>query len=174
LKNRPAIVEDGVLGEEDMKEDFALQLPFGVVCLHPVETSVNGTVFIEKANDYIFGTGNLEDVTLEFDHGHLVNWHAAKGRNSIKRFLEKTSGTSDMLCQICLGINEKVDKYVGVPNIDELRYGAADIALGDNTPFGESRTIPPVHWHFSIGEVSLSVEGKTLIRNGEIVCSIVR
>lgn len=169
VKNRPILVEDGVLDEEDMKEDFILAVPSGVVCFNPIENTVNGTAFVKKAEEHIFGTGDLEDVTLRFEQGHLVGWEASKGGNIIEKFLEKTGGTGDMLCEVCLGINEKVATYVGLPNIDELRYGAADIAIGDNRPFGKSRTTPLVHWHFSLREISLTVEGKTVIQNGEIV-----
>ncbi|MGD8505387.1 MAG: aminopeptidase [Candidatus Bathyarchaeota archaeon] len=169
LKNRPILVEDGILDEEDLKEDFTLALPSGVVSLFPIETTVNGTVFVKKAREYRYGTGDLEDVTLQFEQGHLVDWKAKKGSNSIKKFLEKTKGTSDMFCEVCLGINDKVVSYVGLPNIDELRYGAADIAIGHNRPFGKSSTNPPIHWHFSVGKINLAVEGKTLIKNGEIV-----
>ena len=171
LKNRPILVEDGVLNQQDMKEDFTLALPSGVVCSYPVENTVHGTAFVEEAREYIYGTGEVKDLTLEFEHGRLVDWKAKKGASSIEKFLEKTSGTSDTLCEVCFGINKKVDKYVGLPNIDELRYGAADIAIGNNSPFGKSRTTPPVHWHLSLGEISLSAQGKTLIEKGEIVCS---
>jgi len=168
LKNRPILVEDGVLDEEDLKEDFTLALPSGVVVLFPVETTVNGTAFVKKAREYRYETGDLEDVTLRFEQGHLVDWRAKKGSNLIRKFLDRTKGTSDMFCEVCLGINEKVDGYVGLPNIDELRYGAADIAIGHNRPFGKSRTTPPVHWHFSLGKISLRAEGETIIENGEI------
>jgi len=171
LRNRPILVEDGVLDEDDMKEDFTLAFPSGVVCSYPVENTVHGTAFVEEAKEYIYGTGDLRDLTLRFEHGRLVDWKAKKGTSSIRKFLENTSGTSDMLCEVCFGLNKKVDRYVGLPNIDELRYGAADIAIGNNSPFGKSRTTPPVHWHFSLGEISLSVKGETLIESGEIVCS---
>lgn len=167
LKNRPILIEDGILDEEDLKEDFVLALPSGVVNLFPIETTVNGTVFIKNAREYRYRIGDLEDVTMQFEHGHLVNWKAKKGRHVIKRFLEKTSGSSDTFCEVCLGINEKVNRYVGLPNIDELRYGAADIAIGHNQPFGKSRTRPPVHWHFSLGKITLDIEGKTTIEDGE-------
>lgn len=169
LKNRPILVEDGILDEEDLKEDFTLALPSGVVSLFPIETTVNGTVFVKKAREYRYGTGDLEDVNLQFEQGHLVDWKAKKGSNLIKKFLEKTKGTSDVFCEVCLGINEKVASYVGLPNIDELRYGAADIAIGHNRPFGKSSTNPPIHWHFSVGKINLTVEGKTLFKNGEAV-----
>ena len=169
LKNRPILVEDGILDEEDLKEDFVLALPSGVVSLFPIETTVNGTAFVKKAREYRYGTGDLDKVTLQFKQGHLVKWKAKKGSNSIKKFLEQTKGTGDMFCEVCLGINEKVDNYVGLPNIDELRYGAADIAIGHNLPFGKSKTTPPIHWHFSLGKIRLDVEGKTIVENGKIV-----
>ncbi len=168
LKNRPILVEDGVLDEEDLEEDFTLALPSGVVILFPVETTVNGTVFVKKAREYRYETGDLECVALRFEQGRLVDWKAKKGSNLIEKFLEKTEGTSDMFCEVCLGINENVVSYVGLPNIDELRYGAADIAIGHNRPFGKSRTAPPVHWHFSLGKISVKVEGKTIVDHGRI------
>jgi len=171
LKNRPILVEDGVLDEEDMKEDFTLALPSGVVCSYPVENTVHGTAFVKEAREYVYGTGEVKDLTLEFAHGRLVDWQGKKGASSIEKFLEKTSVTSDTLCEVCFGINKKVDRYVGLPNIDELRYGGADIAIGNNSLFGKSRTTPPVHWHFSLGEISLTADGKTLVKDGEIVCS---
>ena len=166
LKNRPILVEDGILDEEDLKEDFVLALPSGVVQMFPVETSVNGTVFVEKAREYRYGTGDLEDVTLQFKDGHLVDWKAKKGGVSIETFLEKTKGSSDFFCEVCIGINEKVNRYVGLPNIDELRYGASDIAMGHNLPFGKSKTVPPVHWHFSIGKISLNIAERNVVKNG--------
>ncbi len=74
-----------------------------------------------------------------------------------------------MFCEVCLGINEKVYSYVGLPNIDELRYGAADIAIGHNLPFGKSKTTPPIHWHFSLGKISLNIEGTKIVKNGKIM-----
>jgi len=138
------------------------------------EFGTNLHFYIKKAREYRYGSGGLEDVSLRFEQGHLVDWKASKGSILIDEFLERTKGTSDMFCEVCLGINEMVDSYVGLVNIDELRYGAADIAIGHNRPFGGSRTIPPIHWHFSLGKVSLSVEGKNLIRNGEIVSFLVK
>ena len=170
VRNRPILVQSGVLEEGD----FSLALPSGAISLFPVETAVTGAVYIKKAREYRYGSGGLEDVSLRFEQGHLVDWKASKGSILIDEFLERTKGTSDMFCEVCLGINEMVDSYVGLVNIDELRYGAADIAIGHNRPFGGSRTIPPIHWHFSLGKVSLSVEGKNLIRNGEIVSFLVK
>jgi len=169
LEDRPILVEDGVLDKEDLKEDFTLALPSGVVNLFPLEATVNGTVFVKKAREYRYGTGDLEDVTLQFERGRLVDWKAKKGSDLIKKFLEKTKGTSDMFCEACIGINKNVDSYVGLPNIDELRYGAADIAIGHNLPFGKSKTTPPVHWHFSLGKISLSIEGTNIVKNGQIM-----
>jgi len=107
-----------------------------------VENTVHGTAFVNEAKEYIYGTGEVKDLALESAHGRLVDWKAKKGTSSMRKFLEKTSGTSDMLCEVCFGLNKKVDRYVGLPNIDELRYGAADIAIGNNSPFGKSRTTP--------------------------------
>jgi hypothetical protein len=168
VKDRPILVEDGVLDDEDLRENFTLALPSGVVSLFPVEATVNGTAFVKKAREYRYGGGDVEDATLQFEDGRLVDWKATKGTDVIRRFLEKTSGTSDIFCEVCLGINEKVDHYVGLPNIDELRYGAADIAIGHNRPFGISSTAPPVHWHFSLGRISLNVGEETAIADGAI------
>jgi hypothetical protein len=169
LDDRFVLVEDGILDEEDLAEDFILALPAGVICLYPVEDTVEGTTFVEGANDHVYGTGALKDVTFEFEHGHIVDWKAKKGENSISNFLKKTRGDRDMLGEICLGINENVKNYVGYPNIDELRYGAADFALGDNRPFGRLKTEPPAHWHFSLGPIDLSTEGKAIIHDGKII-----
>ncbi len=98
-----------------------------------------------------------------------MNWEAGKGESLIGQFLEKTEGQSDMFCEVCLGINEMVNSYVGLPNIDELRYGAADIAIGHNLPFGKNRTIPPIHWHFSLGKINLIIDEEAAIKDGIIV-----
>lgn len=58
---------------------------------------------------------------------------------------KRVKGTSDAISEVCIGINKRVRNYVGLPHIDELRYGCADIAIGHNAPFGQSRTKPPVH-----------------------------
>lgn len=167
VMNRAILVEDGVLDEEDLKEDFILSLPAGVICFSPIETTVNGIVFVKKAEEYNFGTGILEGVTLKFDKGRLVKWKAKKGSNLIDGFLKRVKGTSDTLCEVCIGINEKVRSYMDLPNIDELRYGSVDIAIGHNIPFGKSKTNPPIHWHFSLGEIELlEVEGKAIVKEG--------
>jgi leucyl aminopeptidase (aminopeptidase T) len=170
VKNRAILVEDGVLDEEDLKQDFILSLPAGVVCFSPIETSVNGIVYIKKAEEYNFGTGTLKGVILKFEKGRLVEWKAKKGADLIKRFLKRVKGTSNTISEVCIGINEKVRNYVGLPNIDELRYGCADIAIGHNAPFGQSKTKPPVHWHFSLRKIELlKTEEKILIKEGQFL-----
>jgi leucyl aminopeptidase (aminopeptidase T) len=89
VKNRAILVEDGVLDEEDLKQDFVLSLPAGVVCFSPIETSVNGVVYVERAEEYNFGTGILKDATLKFDGGRLVERKAKRGGHLINGFLKR-------------------------------------------------------------------------------------
>jgi leucyl aminopeptidase (aminopeptidase T) len=170
VKDRAVLVEDGVLDEEDLKQDFILSLPAGVACFSPIETSVNGVVFVKRAKEYNFGMGILKDATLRFEKGRLVDWKAKKGGNVIKRFLKRVKGTSDTISEVCIGINEKVRNYVGLPNIDELRYGCADIAIGHNAPFGKSKTKPPIHWHFPLGKIELlKTKEKVIVKEGHFL-----
>ena len=105
------------------------------------------------------------DVVLVFKGGTLVETSEPGVLEAIRKF----PGDCDRLAELGLGLNPGVDRLIGNLWVDEKLGGSAHIAVGFNNYDGVGKNESPLHLDFVFRPVSMEVDGKAIIRNGEMV-----
>lgn len=168
-------VSDGILDEEDLKHDFQVYMPDGVVETFPKEETANGKVIIKEAYDQIGRyKGKIRNLRLVFENGKIVESSADSGYDIFRKRLDESSGDKDMFAEFGIGINPGVKKILSVIQVDEMMHGCVHIAIGDNYGVygaigGGGKNVSDLHWDFIIQQPSVQVDGKQIIHEGNFV-----
>lgn len=159
---------------------FAANIPTEEVYTMPKRTGVNGTVFASKPLHY---NGNLiEDFSLTFRDGKVVDYRAQRGHEHLKELLETDEGAS-YLGEVALVPHDSPISQSGILFYNTLfdENASCHLALGKAYPTcienGENMTEDElrqhdvnhslVHEDFMIGTADLTVVGRK--RSGETV-----
>lgn len=168
-------VSDGILDEEDLKHDFQVYMPDGVVETFPKEETANGKVVIKEAYDQSGRyKGIIKNLQLVFDEGKIVDSSADSGYNIFRKRLDESSGDKDMFAEFGIGINPEVQKILGIIQVDEMMHGCVHIAIGDNYGVygpigGGGKNVSDLHWDFIIQKPSVKIDNKQIIHEGNFV-----
>jgi aminopeptidase len=119
----------------------------------------------------IFGS-RVEDVTLTFEAGEVVDYRAGRNEPVIREVLETDAGAS-RLGELGIGMNRDIDRFTDNILFDEKMGDTVHLALGRAydacLPAGESGTDSAVHVDL-ITDVSrnsrLLVDGAVVQQNG--------
>lgn len=134
IKGRPALIDDGIIDNDDMKRgDVGLNIPSGECFLAPLEHSANGKIFFDFVN--IPGFGHIRGgLWIHFKNGKVVKYQARhqKGNRIFKKFLDSNTGEKDRIAELGIGTNHAA-KFIGTIIVDEKIYGTIHIAIGMNT-----------------------------------------
>lgn len=131
LKGRDALVEDGIVDAQDVKDgEFMTGVPPGYVIVCPGEAAAEGVVRFDRPVPYL-GI-QIPDVGFQFKDGKAT-WSAGTNANEIRTQYDKATGAKDRLGWLQIGLNPEV-KYGFLQ--DDLVAGAVEIGIGDNTEYG--------------------------------------
>jgi leucyl aminopeptidase (aminopeptidase T) len=139
-------------------------LPCGEGFIAPVEGTAEGTLVVAGS---IAGIGRVsEPVTLRVEEGHLREASGAEG----ERLLELLSahgpdGTN--VAELGIGTNEKA-ALTGEILEDEKILGTAHVAFGASAGIGGTVQVP-VHLDCVVLDPDVTVDGKPLVRGGELL-----
>src|SRR2546428_3868678 len=135
LKGRGALVEDGIVDAQDVKDgEFMTGVPPGYVIVCPDETSAEGVVRFDRPVPYL-GI-QVTDVAFQFKEGKAT-WSAGLNADEIRTQYDKATGAKDRLGWLQIGLNPEVE-YGFLQ--DDLAAGAVEIGIGDNTEYGGEKT----------------------------------
>lgn len=163
LNRRPVHIDDGIIDKQDIEQkSLDAQLPAGSVLTTIVETSGNGKVIFDRALQQM-GL-NIPGIKWQFKDGKLTSMTAKKNLEPITRQFEKATGDRDRIGFLQIGLNPKAQYGYLMDNIVE---GAVQIGIGDseyiggknNSSFGMAATL---------SKATLNIDGRTIIRNGQI------
>ncbi len=144
--------------------DRDIELPAGVLRVAPIETSANGSVFLEVWRPLATEGRNL---MLHFANGHI----AVQGVNADKIDQELTAAGGDarMFREFALGFNPALQVFPEAPFIAYYGYGAGVVrlSLGDNEEMGGANRGGGVFWNF-IHNATVTVDGRVLVKDGEL------
>lgn len=144
------------------KDDGTGSVPCGEIYTPPIEESGEGEVLVPE----VYFKGNKwTDVVLVFKGGTLVETSDPGVLESIRKF----PGDCDRLAELGLGLNPGVDQLIGNLWVDEKLGGSAHIAVGFNNYDGVGKNESPLHLDFVFRPKSMEVDGKAIIRDGEMV-----
>ena len=143
------------------KDDGTGSVPCGEIYIAPIEESGEGEILIPE----IYFKGNQwNNVVLVFKSGALVE----TSEHGVLEAIRKFPGDCDRLAELGLGLNPGVDRLIGNLWVDEKLGGSAHIAVGFNNFFG-GKNESPLHLDFVFRPVSMEIDGKAIIRDGEMV-----
>ncbi len=131
IKDRPLLVDDGIISEEDVQMgDVGLNIPSGETFVAPIETSANGTLKIEHATVPPFG--KVTGFTAHFKDGRIEDFGAVSGKEVFRKFLDSNTGDKDRVAELGIGCNPGAEYTGGSIIIDEKIYRTIHIAIGNN------------------------------------------
>jgi aminopeptidase len=118
-------------------------MPSGEVFTGPLEDSANGTIRFTVPSS---PRGVLvEDVTLTFENGKVVDARAARGQAYLDAALTSDAGAR-FLGEIGIGTNTGIDRATGSVLLDEKIAGTVHLALGRSYPETGGRNASALHW----------------------------
>ncbi|MCY3776297.1 MAG: hypothetical protein OXH11_09960 [Candidatus Aminicenantes bacterium] len=124
LGGRPVFENDGRLSDS-----FVLNLPFGAISFTVPETTVQGSICIERWR-------NVHDLTLTFVDGRISGISAANSPKSFTNFIATHSGHRDRISHVGIGVNPGIHSPTGNIGVDECKSGMLFFALGENRYLG--------------------------------------
>jgi hypothetical protein len=145
-----------------MRIDRHIELPSGIVRVAPVESSVNGKMFVASLP---LGEATATGVTLEFERGRVVKATARDGQAALDAML-KTPAASEFR-EFCLGFNPRLSSPPGERTVPYYGYGdgVVRMSLGDNEELGGSVRGGFVRWIF-FTDATVAVNGTTMVSGG--------
>jgi aminopeptidase len=132
-----------VAGRVWVNSDGRRNMPSGEVFTGPVERSAEGVVrfTIPTSPRGVV----VEDVTLEFREGRVVNARAQRGDAYLQATLDTDEGAR-YLGELGIGTNFGIDRPIGAILFDEKIGGTVHLALGRSYPETGGRNESALHW----------------------------
>jgi len=167
VKNRKWIIDDGVIGPEDIEfGDVGLNLPCGEVFVCPIEESAEGTVFFDVPTDY-WGH-KIAGIKLQFKEGKIASYDVEEGKKEFADALAAATGDKDKIAEFAIGLNPKA-QFIRDILVDEKVLGTIHIAIGDNKgPAYGGKNNSSIHWDLIMKRPTVEVDGKTIMEDGKL------
>jgi aminopeptidase len=140
-------------------------MPDGEVFTGPVENSANGTIRFTFPGIYM--GREVEDITLTFRNGKVVEASAAKGGDLLKELI-KIEG-ADHIGEIAVGTNYGINRFTKNMLFDEKMGGTMHMALGNSYAETGALNRSAIHWDIlkdmkKNGE--MCADGRLFYKNG--------
>ena len=123
--------------------DGHLNMPDGEVFTSPVEDSVEGIIRFTYPGIYM--GKEVEDITLTFKKGQVVEATARKGQELLNHILQIDEG-SRRLGEIAIGTNPGITRFTKNILFDEKLSGTIHCALGNGFPQCGGKNHSAIHW----------------------------
>jgi aminopeptidase len=157
-----------VKGRKWMNCDGKLNMPDGEVFTGPVENSANGTIRFSYPG--IYAGREVEDVSLAFKDGKVIEAKAAKGNELLQEILKIEGATR--IGEAAIGTNYGITRFTKNMLFDEKMGGTIHMALGDSYPQCGGLNKSAVHWDIlkdmkKSGEIH--ADGKLIYTKGKFL-----
>lgn len=160
--NRPWLVDDGALSDEDRRaRATVVNLPAGVIYATVLEEASYGSVRLHEL-------AGVSDVVLTFAEGRVEGIECAEGGDPIRRLFAEHVGEPRRVAYISIGINAALNRRLRWPLVDEHQAGAVLLSLGDNLYLGGSNGSSLNADAISVTP-TLRAGGQTIVREGGLV-----
>lgn len=158
-----------VKGRKWANSDGKRNMPSGEVFTGPIEDSAEGVIRFDVPS-FVRG-GLVEDVTLRFDRGRVVEATAVRGQRILDDQLAADSGAR-FLGELGIGTNPGITVPTMKTLFDEKILGTVHLALGSSYPETGGTNASAIHWDLICdlrggGEVTL--DGEVFQRDGVFV-----
>lgn len=167
IENRPVVVSDGVLSDEDLKKGFAssqVYLPAGEAFLAPVPGTAEGKVVVDRQ---FYQGKEINGLTLNFKAGKLTSMTAKSGLDPLKKLYDAAEPGKEEFAFIDLGINPNVQLKAGTKMVAWMPAGMVTVGIGNNIWAGGENKNAYSLASFLPGS-TVKVDGKILVENGNL------
>ncbi len=158
-----------VKGRKWINCDGKYNMPDGEVFTGPVESSVTGQIRFTFPGIYM--GKEVEDITLVFKKGKVVEAKAKKGEDLLKQLIGVDEGAKH-LGEVAIGTNHGIKKFTKNILFDEKLGGTIHMAIGSAFPETGSKNQSAIHWDM-IKDMKKNAEiiadGQTIYKNGKFV-----
>jgi aminopeptidase len=149
--------------------DGRVNFPDGEVFTSPVENSMNGHV--RYTYPAIYGGREVEDITVTFKDGKVVDAKAAKGEEYLLQMLDMDEG-SRFVGEFAIGTNYDIQQFTKNILFDEKIGGTIHIAVGAGMPECGSTNVSSLHWDMICdmkdgGEIY--ADGELIYKDGKLI-----
>lgn len=146
-------------------------LPDGEVFTAPIVDSVDGTVQFDYPVQY--AGREIEGISLTFEHGEVVDYHATRNEKTLTELLDTDSGAR-RLGEFGIGMNRDIDRFVNNILFDEKMAGTVHLALGSASdraaPEGGNESTVHVDMLIDMTQDALlTIDGEIVQRDGTFV-----
>lgn len=137
-------------------------LPGGEIFTSPVEDSVNGQIKFTYPGLYL--GKEVENISLEFENGEVINATADKGEDLLDEILKVEN--ANIMGELGIGTNYGITKYTKNMLFDEKMGGTLHCALGGGFQEAGSQNISAIHWDIL---KDMKLLGSKVLADGEII-----
>lgn len=165
IENRPVVVSDGVLSDEDLKKGFAssqVYLPAGEAFLAPVKGTAEGKVVVDRQ---FYQGKEINGLTLNFKAGKLTSMTAKSGLDPLKKLYDAAEPGKEEFAFIDFGLNPNVQLKAGSKMVAWMPAGMVTVGIGNNIWAGGENKNAYSLASFLPGS-TVKVDGKILVENG--------
>jgi len=156
-----------VEGRKWINCDGRINMPDGEVFTGPLENSAKGTIRFTYPGIYM--GKEIEDISLTFERGKVIDAKAEKGQELLDELL-KIEG-ANRIGEIAIGTNKGIDKFTKVILFDEKMGYCMHLALGRSFPMSGGQNKSSIHWDIlkDMKDGEIFADGELVYKNGEFV-----
>lgn len=149
--------------------DGRVNFPDGEIFTSPVENSMNG--HIRYTYPAVYNGREVEDITLTFKDGKVVDAKAEKGEDYLLQMLDIDEGAK-YVGEFAIGTNYDIQRFTKNILFDEKIGGTIHIALGAGMPECGSKNESSLHWDMICdmkdgGEIY--ADGELIYKDGKLI-----
>jgi len=155
-----------------INDDGKKNMPGGEVFSAPHEDSVEG--YITFTYPAIWRGIEVEGVKLVFKRGMVVEAHAIKGEDFLKKMLEVDDGAK-RLGEVAFGLNYDITRFTKEILFDEKIDGTVHMALGAAYPSTGGKNVSSIHWDMikDMKKGKVYADGDLVYENGKFIEEVI-
>ncbi|GAA4464014.1 aminopeptidase [Phytohabitans houttuyneae] len=145
--------------------------PDGEVFTGPIEDSVRGT--IRFSYPAVYRGARVDDVTLRFENGRVVEASAGAGMEFLQTMLDTDDGAR-YVGEVAFGLNEAVDRFTANTLFDEKIGGTMHLAVGQSYPHTGGTNRSEIHWDMvtDLRDGEVYVDGRLCYEKGRFLATV--
>lgn len=168
LSGRVPNLGDSVVSDDDAAKGIVKFVPSGFVEVAPDEDSAEGAIVYDFPIP-VRGAKKIEDLSLTFKNGRVVDYSASSGLEAFQRYIESGSDDVDRFGFLGVGLNPGLRH--GFTQDDKV-LGGVTVGIGGNEDKGgRNRTAGNNHWWASMTQATLRVDNKHVLQEGRYIFS---
>lgn len=161
IKDRKAFPDTGLVHSPG---DFS-NLPAGEAYIAPVEGTAKGKLVVDGT---MTGAGRLNSpIVMEVKEGFVTAVTGGQEAEQLETIISRYGREGRNIAELGIGLNDQA-RITGHPLEDEKVLGTVHVALGDNSTFGGTVSVPS-HLDGILLQPTLTVDGREVIKAGKLV-----